>query len=149
AESEHLVQQSIERLVAGRTTFVIAHRLSTVVGADRIVVLRDGRIVEEGTHRDLVRAGGYYADLVRRQVHGLLPDQPWQGAREPATGQDASIGGCSPARVRGPATPPVAGARRAPGPTPVGPVRRARGNASCLLGEGSPPRRPRPPRNHP
>lgn len=93
AESEHLVQQSIERLIAGRTTFVIAHRLSTVVGAHRIVVLRDGRIVEEGTHRDLVRAGGYYADLVRRQVHGLLPDQPGQGAPEPAVRRDASAGG--------------------------------------------------------
>lgn len=73
AESEALVQEALERLMAGRTTFVIAHRLVTVVGADRIVVLREGRIVETGTHAELLRAGGYYASLVARQVRGLLP----------------------------------------------------------------------------
>jgi len=75
AESEQLVQESIERLIRGRTTFMIAHRLSTVVAADRIVVLRDGRIVEDGNHRSLMEADGYYADLVKRQVRGLLPDR--------------------------------------------------------------------------
>src|SRR5690606_35138162 len=75
AESEQLVQESIERLIRGRTTSMIAHRLSTVVAADRIVVLRDGRIVEDGNHRSLMEADGYYADLVKRQVRGLLPDR--------------------------------------------------------------------------
>lgn len=72
SESEQLVQEAVERLMTHRTTFVLAHRLITVVNADRIVVLLNGRIAESGTHRDLVRARGYYAGLVRRQVEGLL-----------------------------------------------------------------------------
>ncbi|HEX2964112.1 MAG TPA: ABC transporter ATP-binding protein, partial [Ignavibacteriales bacterium] len=63
AELEAQVQEALDRLVKGRTTFVIAHRLSTVVNADRILVLRNGRIVEEGCHRDLLSATGYYASL--------------------------------------------------------------------------------------
>ncbi len=72
AESEALVQEALTRLIRGRTTFVIAHRLSTVVGADRILVLKDGRIIETGTHDALVRRNGYYASLVRRQGRGLV-----------------------------------------------------------------------------
>jgi ATP-binding cassette subfamily B protein len=73
AESEHLVQQALERVTRGRTSLVIAHRLSTVVDADRIVVLKTGRIVEEGRHGDLVARGGYYATLVEKQTRGLFP----------------------------------------------------------------------------
>jgi ATP-binding cassette subfamily B protein len=73
AETEHLVQEALERVTRGRTTLVIAHRLSTVVDADRIVVLKHGRIVEEGTHATLVGRGGYYASLVEKQTRGLLP----------------------------------------------------------------------------
>jgi subfamily B ATP-binding cassette protein MsbA len=62
-ESERLVQQAIARAMAGRTTLVIAHRLSTVEHADRIVVMQQGRIVEQGTHPQLLRAGGVYARL--------------------------------------------------------------------------------------
>jgi ATP-binding cassette subfamily B protein len=74
AESEALVQSALARLMRGRTTFAIAHRLSTVIGADRILVLKDGRIVEEGTHRELLARDGYYRSLVERQARGLLPD---------------------------------------------------------------------------
>jgi ATP-binding cassette subfamily B protein len=62
-ETERQVQAAMEELMVGRTTIVIAHRLSTIRGADRILVFEDGRIVEEGTHADLVRHGGAYARL--------------------------------------------------------------------------------------
>jgi ATP-binding cassette, subfamily B, bacterial len=71
AESEAAVQDALRRLLAGRTTFVIAHRLATVVHADRILVLRDGRIAESGTHAELLDARGYYASLVQLQTRGL------------------------------------------------------------------------------
>jgi ATP-binding cassette, subfamily B, bacterial len=74
AESEAAVQSAIEALMQARTTFIIAHRLSTVVNADRIIVLREGRIVESGPHSELLRGNGYYASLVRRQHHGLIPN---------------------------------------------------------------------------
>jgi ATP-binding cassette subfamily B protein len=67
AESERAVQSAVERLAAGRTTLIIAHRLATVQRADRIVVLDQGRIVAEGPHERLVREGGLYARLARLQ----------------------------------------------------------------------------------
>lgn len=71
AESETLVQTALERLMEGRTTIVVAHRLATVLKADRILVMADGRIVEEGTHRSLVAKDGVYARLARLQFdHG-------------------------------------------------------------------------------
>lgn len=66
--SEALVQQALARLLRGRTTFVVAHRLSTVRGADRIVVRGEGRIPETGTHGELLRRGGAYTDLHSGQV---------------------------------------------------------------------------------
>ncbi|MBQ1831079.1 MAG: ATP-binding cassette domain-containing protein, partial [Bacteroidales bacterium] len=65
--SERLVQDALSRLMGGRTSLVIAHRLSTVRHADRIYVIRDGRIVEEGTHEDLVANHGLYSHLCSLQ----------------------------------------------------------------------------------
>jgi ATP-binding cassette subfamily B protein len=67
ATSETLVQEALEHLMRGRTTLVIAHRLATVLKADRILVVDEGRIVEEGTHASLVAKGGLYARLARLQ----------------------------------------------------------------------------------
>ena len=65
--TEQKIQSAIETVIAGRTSLVIAHRLSTVRNADLILVVQDGKIVEQGTHRDLLKAGGYYARLYTRQ----------------------------------------------------------------------------------
>lgn len=72
AESEDAVREALVRLTRNRTTFVVAHRLSTVTHADRIVVFGNGRIVESGTHRELLAARGRYARFVERQTNGLL-----------------------------------------------------------------------------
>ncbi len=72
SESEALVQQALERLMHGRTSIVVAHRLSTVASLDRIVVLSGGKIVEDGTHAELSRAGGEYERLWDRQTGGFL-----------------------------------------------------------------------------
>jgi ATP-binding cassette, subfamily B, bacterial len=75
SESEALIQQAIERLMAGRTAIVIAHRLSTVRVLDRILVFDRGSVVEEGTHEQLVRReGGCYKRLFERQALGLIVD---------------------------------------------------------------------------
>ncbi|MBR5259325.1 MAG: ABC transporter ATP-binding protein [Eggerthellaceae bacterium] len=72
SESEAMVQEALGRLMAGRTSIVVAHRLSTVASLDRIVVLADGKVVEDGPHADLIEAGGDYAALWGRQTGAYL-----------------------------------------------------------------------------
>jgi subfamily B ATP-binding cassette protein MsbA len=79
-ESEALVQAALERLMQGRATLMIAHRLSTVRRADRIHVLEAGRVVEAGTHDELVRLGGLYARLAQQQSLDRTPDAAAAGA---------------------------------------------------------------------
>jgi ATP-binding cassette subfamily B protein len=67
AESEHLVQEALDRLMKGRTTLIIAHRLSTVIGADRVLVLEGGKVVQSGNHAALMGQDGLYRRLVERQ----------------------------------------------------------------------------------
>ncbi|MGE0627870.1 MAG: ABC transporter transmembrane domain-containing protein [Hyphomicrobiaceae bacterium] len=74
AESEGQIQQALEAVMEGRTTLVIAHRLATIQKADRILVMDQGRIVEHGTHRELVARGGLYARLAELQFHAFEPE---------------------------------------------------------------------------
>ncbi|MCK5352585.1 ATP-binding cassette domain-containing protein, partial [bacterium] len=75
-ESEHLVQKALENLVRGKTTLTIAHRISTVKDADRIVVISQGRIVESGQHEDLIKLGGEYSRLYSLLVEENPSDEP-------------------------------------------------------------------------
>ncbi|MFE5141401.1 ABC transporter ATP-binding protein [Streptomyces fagopyri] len=81
SESEHLVQEALWRLMDGRTALVVAHRLSTVAKMDRLVVIDRGRIVEQGTHHELLATDGAYAKLWRHQSGGFLDDSPTRSAK--------------------------------------------------------------------
>ena len=65
--TEELIQKAMDRLMEGRTSFVIAHRLSTIRNADLILVMKDGNIIEQGNHEELMDQGGFYADLYNSQ----------------------------------------------------------------------------------
>ena len=83
AQAESLLLDALERLMKGRTTFIIAHRLSTVRNADKIMVVQSGRIVEQGRHNDLLALDGHYATLYRMQYEGR--------GREAAHGSAVSV----------------------------------------------------------
>ena len=70
-ENEHLIQLAFERLMAGKTVIMIAHRLSTVIGADQIAVVEDGRVVERGKHEEMLAANGIYARMWARYAQAL------------------------------------------------------------------------------
>ena len=82
AASEVAVQKALERLSAGRTTLVIAHRLSTVVNADEIIVLRAGEIAERGTHKALMAKDGLYAQMWQRQLDAREAEDRLRHVRE-------------------------------------------------------------------
>jgi ABC-type multidrug transport system fused ATPase/permease subunit len=71
--TEKIIQEALATLLQGRTSVVIAHRLSTIRTADRILAVRDGRIVESGTHAELIKQDELYADLYRRQFRDRVP----------------------------------------------------------------------------
>jgi ATP-binding cassette subfamily B protein len=66
-----LIQNALLRLMKGKTSFVIAHRLSTIRNADKILAINDGHVVEQGTHDQLLAAGGFYAKLYNSQFKGI------------------------------------------------------------------------------
>jgi ATP-binding cassette subfamily B protein len=72
SETEHHIREALWRLMDGRTVIAIAHRLSTIVQMDRILYMEGGKILEDGTHQDLLELGGHYARLWRRQVDGFI-----------------------------------------------------------------------------
>jgi ATP-binding cassette subfamily B multidrug efflux pump len=82
SEVEAAIQTSLDTLMAGKTVIAIAHRLSTIARMDRLVVLDRGRIVEQGTHAELLRSGGHYAELWRRQSGGFIDSAPPAQAAE-------------------------------------------------------------------
>ncbi|CAJ0587561.1 unnamed protein product, partial [Mesorhabditis spiculigera] len=89
AESEHVVQEALENASMGRTTLVIAHRLSTIKNADRIVAMKDGQVVEVGTHEELLEQKGLYYELVNAQVFADVDDKK-KGLGKKAAGKKLS-----------------------------------------------------------
>jgi ATP-binding cassette subfamily B protein len=65
--TEHRIQKAFSLMMQGRTSFIVAHRLSTIMNADVILVMKDGNVIEQGTHESLLSAGGYYATLYHSQ----------------------------------------------------------------------------------
>jgi ATP-binding cassette subfamily B protein len=105
SESELLVQDALWRLMDGRTALVVAHRLSTVAGMDRLVVLDRGNVVEQGTHEELLAAEGAYAKLWQHQSGGFLGESTESALAGP-------VPEAGPTGLPGPADPEPDGGRR-------------------------------------
>jgi ABC-type multidrug transport system fused ATPase/permease subunit len=84
SRTELVIIEALDRLMVGRTTFIIAHRLSTIRRADQILVLDEGRVLERGTHAELLTQGGLYAELYRIQGDGLRRDKEPDAEEVPA-----------------------------------------------------------------
>ncbi|MBC8038347.1 MAG: ABC transporter ATP-binding protein, partial [Rhizobiales bacterium] len=80
SEVEAAIQENLYTLMEGKTVIAVAHRLSTLAAMDRLVIMDKGRIVEEGSHRDLLRKGGLYASLWQRQSGGFLVPEAAEAA---------------------------------------------------------------------
>jgi thiol reductant ABC exporter CydC subunit len=107
AENEAVIQQALDRLMVGRTTLVFAHRLSSVIGCDRILVLNDGQVVESGTHSELMASGPRYQALMSSQVDGAVaPDDELEVPVAPAPAPEVEIESVS--GVRSAAVPELA-----------------------------------------
>ncbi len=111
AENEALIQEALDRLMQGRTTLIIAHRLSSIVGADRILVLDDSRLVEVGPHAELINAGGVYSRLMADQQAAGFAVKPTRAA--------SSVNGAATSDVQPPTTPDEV---FEPAPTDIGPA---------------------------
>ncbi|MFN2581712.1 MAG: ATP-binding cassette domain-containing protein, partial [Candidatus Dormibacteria bacterium] len=91
--SERLVQAALQPLMAGRTTIAIAHRLSTILAADVIFVIDRGRLVEQGTHNELLQRGGMYAQLYNQQFHSGQVEAECEDGVVLANGEVVRVGG--------------------------------------------------------
>ena len=97
SESEKLIQNALNRLMVGRTTLIIAHRLSTIMHADKIVAMQDGRIVEVGSHTDLLANRGLYYHLYKAQFeHALSMPMPDEWGQETVTEEAGADGNRKP-----------------------------------------------------
>ncbi len=94
SRTEQALQDALERVAVGRTTLVIAHRLSTVIDADEIVVLEHGRVVERGTHVELLVRRGLYADMWHRQQEARRPRRRSEPLGLGSTQQPQFVAGC-------------------------------------------------------
>ncbi|MBI4201546.1 MAG: ATP-binding cassette domain-containing protein, partial [Chloroflexi bacterium] len=120
-ETEHLIRAALAEVMKGRTTFVIAHRLSTVKNAHMIVVLKEGQIVQQGTHQELVNQPGPYQEIYELQLRpqdqeALLAAQNGAHARNGDAPQDVPQPGAAPHNGAQHGSPSSAGRTASPGP---------------------------------
>jgi hypothetical protein len=144
--TERLIQDSIRLLSANRTTLVIAHRLSTVVDADQILVMREGEIVEAGTHAELLEEHGLYHQMWMRELDSKAPGSPSKGGKPAAAGEGAVPGTATTMTMTtsstSPARPPPSGEAApvpAPGHQPPAPLERETSSDTVVVSAAAAP----------